>query len=59
MNRDFKKMNMEKSIALSVRSEENLKTLQNQIFFIKHEFFLLFVISVAVKIKTYLKRRFN
>ena len=45
---------IKKSIALKAISIENLKILKNHIFFVKHQFFPLFVISVAVKVKQYL-----
>ena len=41
----------------SITSIENLKTLKYHIFSIKHEFFVLFVINVVVKMKKYLKKK--
>ena len=41
----------------SVASIENLKALKYHIFSIKHEFFLSFVINVAVKMKKHLKKK--
>ena len=46
-----------KSIVLSAISVENLKTLKCYIFTMKHHFFLLFVITVAVIKKKYLKKK--
>ena len=48
---------MLKSSTLSVISIEDLKTLKYQIFLVKRLFFLLLVISFAVLIKKYLKKK--
>ena len=48
---------MKKPIVLSAISIENLETLKYQKFLIKHQFFLLFVISVAVMMKKYSKKK--
>ena len=51
------RLRLKKSIALNVISTENLKTLKCNIFLIKHQFFLLFVVIVAVNIKNIKKQR--
>ena len=52
MPKEFK---MEKSIALFVVSIENLKTLKNT-FAKKRLFFLLFAVSLRMKMKKHLKK---
>ena len=54
MNR-FEKGEDQKNL-LSVISIEKSKTLKYHIFAIKHQFFLLFVTSVAAIIKKYLRK---
>ena len=53
---DSKEMMIKKSIVLSVINIEQLKTLKYHTFSIK-QLYLLFVISMIVKIKQYLKER--
>ena len=47
---------MEKSIALFVVSKENLKTLKYHTFAKKRLFFLLFAVSLRMKMKKHLKK---
>ena len=54
VNRFLKKLRLEKSIVLSVKSINNLKSLKYHIFVIKHYFFLVFVTNLEVKINKYL-----
>ena len=53
---DSKEMMIKKSIVLSVINIEKLKTLKYHTFSIK-QFYLLFVISMTVKMKQYLKEK--
>ena len=46
-----------KSTVSSVISIENLKTLKHNIFLIQYWFFLLFVVSMAVKMNKKLKKK--
>ena len=48
---------MKKSIALTVISIANSKTLKYHTFLMKHQFFLLFAISMKVAMKKYLKKK--
>ena len=52
----LKRLRRKKSIILFVVSIENLKTLKYHIF-LKKQFFLLVMVSVAVKMKRYLKMK--
>ena len=57
VNRFLKKLRLEKSIVLSVKSINNLKSLKYHIFVIKHYFFLVFVTNLEVKINKYLWKK--
>ena len=48
---------LKQSIVLNLISIKNLETLKHKIFSIKHYFILLFLISVAVMMKKYLKEK--
>ena len=52
----LKRLRWEKSIVLIVKSIKNLKILECHIFVRKHYFFLVFVTSVELKMKKYLKK---
>ena len=48
----------EKNLSVkSVKITKNFKNLKYHIFVIKHYFFLVFVMSIKVKIKNYLKKK--
>ena len=49
----LKKLRWQKSIVLSAKSTKNFKSLKYHIIFIKHYFFLVFVLSVEVKMNKY------
>ena len=53
----LKKIEWEKSIALSLKSIKNLKSLKYHIFVIKNYFFLVFVTRVEMKVKKYLRKK--
>ena len=57
MNRFQKGDDEKQSIALSVISIENLKTLKYCKFLAKHYFFLLLVISVTIRMRKKLKKK--
>ena len=57
VNRILKRLGWEKSIVLIVKGINNLKSLKYHIFDIKCYFFSVFVLSVELKMKKYLKKK--
>ena len=53
----FKRLGCEKSIGLNVKNIKILNSIKYHIFVIKYYLFLVFVIALEMKIKTYLRKR--